>query len=99
MTSISIDYQNQEVTVTGHAGYAPQGQDIVCAAVSALFVYLSEGMKYICKTEHEEKPGKARLKALCSPEDPEYGLLLRAFADSAEQLAEEYPDYVRIKII
>jgi uncharacterized protein YsxB (DUF464 family) len=40
MIKISI-YQNEEAVITGfklsgHAGYADHGQDIVCAAVSAL---------------------------------------------------------------
>ena len=29
-------FGRDRVTVTGHAGYAPKGQDIVCAAASAL---------------------------------------------------------------
>ena len=29
-------FGRDRVTVMGHAGYAPKGQDIVCAAVSAL---------------------------------------------------------------
>ena len=33
-------FDGTHVTVCGHAGHAPAGQDIVCAAVSAL-VYLS----------------------------------------------------------
>lgn len=33
---IVITHQNGCITINGHAGYAPIGQDIVCAAVSAL---------------------------------------------------------------
>ena len=29
-------FGRDRVTVMGHAGYAPKGQDIVCAAASAL---------------------------------------------------------------
>ena len=33
---IDVSFTHQRVTVQGHAGYAPCGEDIVCAAVSAL---------------------------------------------------------------
>lgn len=33
---ILISHEKGCITINGHAGYAPNGQDIVCAAVSAL---------------------------------------------------------------
>ena len=33
---IRVRAGERRITVSGHAGYAPAGQDIVCAAVSAL---------------------------------------------------------------
>lgn len=33
---IEVTFTHQRVTVQGHANYAPRGEDIVCAAVSAL---------------------------------------------------------------
>lgn len=33
---IEITHHPGRITIVGHAGYAPHGQDIVCAAVSAL---------------------------------------------------------------
>lgn len=33
---IRVRAGERRITVSGHAGYAPTGQDIVCAAVSAL---------------------------------------------------------------
>lgn len=33
---IVIERYADRITINGHAGYAPHGQDIVCAAVSAL---------------------------------------------------------------
>lgn len=39
MIQVDIFYQESGIkgfTVTGHAGYAPSGEDIVCAAVSVL---------------------------------------------------------------
>ena len=36
----------RRLTVTGHADYAPHGQDIVCAAVSALVYALMAALEY-----------------------------------------------------
>ena len=44
---ITITYGSREppsLTIRGHSGYATQGTDIVCAAVSALFVTLSNSL-------------------------------------------------------
>ena len=36
MINVVYDREIPMLSVSGHAGYAPEGQDIVCAAVSAL---------------------------------------------------------------
>ena len=43
---VVIDYNRQfpRVTVKGHAGTAPAGQDLVCAAVSTLTYTLAENV-------------------------------------------------------
>ena len=33
---IKVTITNNKISVIGHAEYAPHGQDIICAAVSAL---------------------------------------------------------------
>ena len=38
---IRVQFDGAQVTVSGHAGYAPAGRDIVCAAVSALVYALA----------------------------------------------------------
>lgn len=38
---IRVRAGERRITVSGHAGYAPAGQDIVCAAVSALMYALA----------------------------------------------------------
>jgi len=46
-----------ELRVKGHTGYAEQGEDIVCAGVSALVVTCLIGLKRVAQHPHE---GKAR---------------------------------------
>ncbi|MEG0370647.1 MAG: ribosomal-processing cysteine protease Prp, partial [Hungatella sp.] len=47
------------ISVAGHAGYAPSGQDIVCAAVSALTLTLIQGLEQVAGMEikSREVPG------------------------------------------
>ena len=40
---IRVTAEPGRLTLEGHAGYAPAGQDIVCAAVSALMLALAAG--------------------------------------------------------
>lgn len=56
---IQILVRTGKITVAGHAGYAPSGQDIVCAAVSALTLTLIRGLEQIAdmEIESQEAPG------------------------------------------
>ena len=42
---IEVTFTHQRVTVQGHAGYAPRGEVIVCAEVSALVYALIGSME------------------------------------------------------
>ncbi|MEG0228779.1 MAG: ribosomal-processing cysteine protease Prp, partial [Lachnospiraceae bacterium] len=61
---IAVNVRNDEITVSGHAGYAPQGQDIVCAAVTALTQTLIKAIQDLTadKIEYSISPGKVDIK-------------------------------------
>ena len=87
---IHVRFEEKTVTISGHAGYAKRGEDIVCAAMSAL-VYV--------QTRLLEKAGAlASLEA----EDGFVRLHLREGARcevlemGARWLATEYPKCVRV---
>ena len=44
MIQIHIDVEGMRLEAKGHAGYAPPGQDIVCAAVSTLVYTLAQNL-------------------------------------------------------
>lgn len=44
MIRINIEVEEMRLEVTGHAGYAPPGQDIVCAGVSTLVYTLAQNL-------------------------------------------------------
>lgn len=48
---ITITHVKGCITILGHAGYAPSGQDIVCAAVSALVQTFIESVEELTHDE------------------------------------------------
>lgn len=93
---IEVNVRRDGIMVAGHAGYAPAGQDIVCAGITALTQTLIKSIEDLTedKIQYSISPGKV---------DIEYGNLSersRTLADSFFigmcMVADEYPDYVRI---
>ena len=80
------------LTVEGHAGYAPKGQDIVCAAVSAL-VYALIGTLEETENVAEMvlRPGYAAVEA--KKKTAAFDLVRCGLT----QLADRYPDFVQVK--
>ena len=84
---IHIKYSRREVRlqVRGHAGFAPEGQDIVCAGISALFGALA--MHPLTQDMHIEHDWKV-LQPLQGAEDvmrPYYDMIHAAMQDIACQ--------------
>lgn len=84
------------ITVAGHACYAPAGQDIVCAGVTALTQTLIKSIEDLTedKIQYSISPGRV---------DINYGnlsersrTLVDSFFIGICKVADEYPDYVRI---
>ena len=93
---IVISVRKDGITVSGHAGYAPAGQDIVCAGVSALTQTLIGSIEDLTsdKIKYKISPGGV---------DIEYGnlseksrTLVDSFFIGILRIADEYPDNVRI---
>ena len=82
------------VIIEGHANYAPEGQDIVCASVSsllyALIGYLRTCGDGRCRV-HKLKKGYAEMS--CSFECEEF---LRMACIGILQISEQYPECVRV---
>ncbi|MBE6961274.1 MAG: ribosomal-processing cysteine protease Prp [Ruminococcaceae bacterium] len=82
--------------ITGHAGYAPRGQDIVCAGVSAvthaLLAYMRElrAVKKACGQSGE-------LELLCHGCDETHAAFDMALA-GYEAIAKAYPQHVEVDI-
>ena len=80
---IEVQYDGKAlVTARGHAGAGEKGQDLVCAAVTALLMTLGENSR-----KQDLRPGNARI----SGGDPNiYRAICRGFA----RMAVLFPKYV-----
>ncbi|KIS04126.1 ribosomal-processing cysteine protease Prp [Paucilactobacillus wasatchensis] len=91
-----------EFRITGHADSGPYGQDIVCAAVSALAITTVNGLKQVVhvnpKIISNETDG-GLLKVLQLDERKESQILLETFANGISDIAANYPDNIKVKNI
>ena len=89
--------QDYRLAVDGHAGYAEQGKDIVCAAASTLFYTLARELDYrhIEFTMTEDAATGAEIIAY--PPDGftlDTDVVFETICTGYRMLAEEYPEHV-----
>ena len=84
------------VRVTGHAGDAPPGQDIVCAAISTLTQTLLQALSALTadKIQSSISPGRVDIKHGNLSADAQ--LLVDSFFVGCRMVADAYPDCVRV---
>ena len=84
------------VTVSGHANYAEAGKDIVCAGVTALVQGLIRSMESLTRDQiqYDITPGRADIHYRDLSEAGT--LLVDSFFIGVCQIANEFPDHVRI---
>ena len=106
MTTVTFHMEGERIvgfTVQGHSGYADEGSDIICAAVTSA-VRLTEcaindvlGLEAAVKVR--EKDASITLKlpsSLGQTNESTCQALLTALMVHFVQLAEEYPDYISV---
>ena len=88
-------------TVSGHSGYAENGQDIVCAAISAVVTMAEATINDVCgaKAKVRVKEEDARitltLPASCDEEDTVQAVLAGMLVTLCN-LSDDYPDYIEV---
>ena len=84
------------ITVTGHANYAPHGQDIVCAAVSVLAQTLIASIEELTADaiDYEIDSGNIYIKHHNLTNEAQ--LLVDAFFVGVNAVAGAYPNHVKI---
>ena len=88
-------------TVSGHSGYAESGQDIVCAAISAVVTMAEATINDVCgaKAKVRVKEEDARitltLPASCDEEDTVQSVLAGMMLTLCS-MRDDYPDYIEV---
>lgn len=77
--------------VSGHAGYAPASQDIVCAAVSSAVRLCEKTLSRLGAVYTASVDRKRNLVSILSS-----GPVTDAFAELMRELSEEYPEYISV---
>ena len=106
MTTVTFYSEGSRVTgfeVRGHSGYAPEGEDIVCAAVTSA-VRLVEcavndvlGLEASVKVKEQDASISLKLPSgLGQTNESTCQTLLVALMVHFVQLAEEYPDNITV---
>lgn len=93
---ITINHSPGRISIEGHAGYAPLGQDIVCAAVSTV------AQTFLASVE-ELTTDKLKTDIAAGNVVIEYGTLtaegqtlLASFFVGIRMIADGYPEYVKL---
>lgn len=94
---ITVSVRKDGITVSGHAGFAEAGKDIVCAGVSSLTRTLIRSLEHLTRDEieYEISPGRADIH--CGNLSEEGKLLVDSFFIGICMIADEFPEHVRIE--
>ncbi len=89
-------------SVKGHSGYAEEGSDIVCAGISALVLTADHALNRLVGVSPIERGGEDGFVEVLLPagltdaQMHDAQLLLSSLHIGLENIAQAYPDYVRL---
>lgn len=93
--------KNKEGSITsfkveGHAGYAPHGQDIVCAAVSTLVIGTINGLQELTDAPFDATVDEGIAEVEIYTPSSYSNVLVRSMVMSLEGIQEEYSEFINI---
>lgn len=82
----------------GHAGFAPAGSDIVCAAVSALTTTCVNALESVAGVKAKVQASEGSMKVFL-PENAGHDaqVILLSMLQGLRDVAENYPQYLQLK--
>lgn len=94
---IEVRIRPERMEISGHAGYAEPGKDIVCAGVTALTQTLIQSIDDLTDDEIEYRisPGKVEVEYRNLSEKSK--TLVDSFFVGICLIAEEFPEYVKVR--
>ena len=107
MIKLVFKKRNEEIigfTCNGHSGYASEGSDIVCAAISTLVqnveICLSEVLKIKLSLERDDKIAKFNLKLAKNVNHEEIlkaQPIFKSFQISSQRIEKQYKKYFKVE--
>ena len=88
-------------TISGHSGYAEAGQDIICAAISAVVTMAEATINDVCgakakvRVKEEDARVTLTLPASCDEEESVQAVLAGMMLTLCS-LRDDYPDYIEV---
>ena len=88
-------------TISGHSGYAEAGQDIICAAISAVVTMAEATINDVCgakakvRVKEEDARVTLTLPASCDEEEAVQAVLAGMMITLAG-MRDDYPDYIEV---
>ncbi len=82
--------------VSGHAGYAEEGHDIVCASVSSALQMTANGITEVLGEDAQLLVEENKIRLRLKHRSREAVLFLEAFRLQLTCLAEDYPNTMKI---
>lgn len=97
---ILVSLSRDRLSIAGHAGMAPKGEDIVCAAVSALGQALIVGLRDILGIPvavRTLEPGSLTAEWASRDVGPEADAVIRTIRRSLEEIAKKHAAFLTIE--
>src|SRR4051812_4505443 len=94
---VGENFNFKYIIIQGHTNYAEKGQDIVCAAISAItngtINFIQKNYKNDCKISYLP----AEISIYPQNDNAECQLCLKLMLYQLENIANSYPDYLKIR--
>ena len=101
MIRLTLHWKGDAITgfeCTGHAGFAEEGSDIVCAAVSILTTTCVNALETVAGlTPHVSAASGKMILALPDGGGHDAQVILKTMRQGLKDLTNAYPDYVLLK--
>ncbi len=104
MTKCEFFTENDRITgfsISGHSGYAEEGSDIVCAAISAVVTMAEATINDVCgakakvRVKQEDARISLTLPASCDEEESVQAVLAGMLLTLCN-MRDDYPDYIEV---
>lgn len=93
---IKVIYKNNNITISGHAGYKYAGEDIVCASLSSIVYTTINGILNINDKALKVTDNKEVFNIDILESDNITEKLIKSMLDLLKELQRQYPDKIKL---